>query len=144
MLRCRCGRLHYGQYGAAGLVLANGRGDVLLSRRSEYVHRPGTWAFPGGARERGETDAECAIREAEEELGIPPEAIVVIRTVAGLDHGDWRYTYVLADLAPGLTAVRFRPNWETDAVAWVPVAEVAELTLHPDLRSFWPGLSELW
>jgi 8-oxo-dGTP diphosphatase len=125
-------------------VLTNTDGDLLLARRSEYVHRPGTWAFPGGALERGETTAECAVREAEEELGIRPDAVVVTRTFPGLDHGVWRYTYVIATLAPGLPGVRLRLNWETDAAAWVPPGEVDTLQLHPDLRAAWPGLYELW
>ncbi len=144
MLACRCGRLHYGQYGAAGLVLTNDNGEVLLARRSEFVHRPGTWAFPGGALERGETDAECALREAEEELGIEPNAVVVTRTVPGVDHGVWRYTYVVATLAPESQRIRLRLNWESDAVTWLSPDQVDTLQLHPDLRDTWPTLQSLW
>ncbi len=144
MLACRCGRLHYGQYGAAGLVLTNGGGEVLLARRSEFVHRPGMWAFPGGALERGETDTACALREAEEELGIDPGTVMVTKTVPGVDHGVWRYTYVVATLAPTTHQVRLRLNWETDAVAWVPPDQVDALKLHPDLRDTWPALQSLW
>ncbi len=144
MLACRCGRLHYGQYGAAGLVLTNNNGEVLLARRSEFVHRPGTWAFPGGALEHGETDAECALREAEEELGIEPSAVVVTRTVPGVDHGVWRYTYVVATLAPISPRITLRLNWETDAVMWLSPDQVDSLTLHPDLRDTWPSLQSLW
>jgi 8-oxo-dGTP diphosphatase len=144
MLACRCGRFHYGQYGAAGLVLTNNRGEILLARRSEFVHRPGTWAFPGGALERGETDADCALREAEEELGIDPDAVVVTRTVPGVDHGVWRYTYVVATLAPQTPSIRLRLNWETDAVTWLPPDQVDTLALHPDLRDTWPALQSHW
>ena len=144
MLACRCGRFHYGQYGAAGLVLTNNSGEVLLARRSEFVHRPGTWAFPGGALERGETDADCALREAEEELGIDPGAVVITTTVPGVDHGVWRYTYVVGTLAPETTRIRLRLNWETDAAMWMPPDEVHGLRLHPDLRTAWPRLAALW
>jgi 8-oxo-dGTP pyrophosphatase MutT (NUDIX family) len=94
---CHCGRIHNGLWGAAGLVLSNAAGHVLLARRSGYVHRPGTWAFPGGTLEAGETDAECALREADEELGIDPDAVVVGRTVVG-----WT-------TAPGATRTCWRP-----------------------------------
>ena len=140
MVACRCGRFHYGPYGAAGLVLSNVDGDILLARRSEYVHRPGTWAFPGGAIDQGETAIECAIREAREELDIPPTAFTVTHTVLGLDHGVWRYTYVFAVLVPHVPEVRLRLNWETDEAAWVPVDQVDTLPLHPDLRAVWPSL----
>jgi 8-oxo-dGTP pyrophosphatase MutT (NUDIX family) len=145
MMACRqCGRFHYGQYGAAGLVLTNANGDVLLARRSGYVHRAGTWAFPGGALERGETEVDCAVREAEEEVGIRPSAVEVIRTAPGLDHGEWRYTYVIANLAPRERPIRFRLNWETDRVTWVPRDTVGALRLHPDLQDAWPDLLQLW
>ena len=140
---CHCGRIHNGPWGAAGLVLSNAAGHVLLARRSGYVHRAGTWAFPGGAREPGETDAECALREAEEELGIDPDAVVVTGTLAGLDHGAWRYTYVLATLDPAAAPLRLRLNWETDDAAWMRPDEVHGLRLHPDLRTAWPRLATL-
>ena len=140
MVACRCGRLHYGPYGAAGLVLANVAGEILLARRSEFVHRPGTWAFPGGAIDHGETAIECAIREAEEELDIPRTAFTVTHTVLGLDHGVWRYTYVFATLVPDGPAFRLHLNWETDEVAWVAVDQVDALPLHPDLRAAWPAI----
>jgi 8-oxo-dGTP diphosphatase len=140
MVACRCGRFHYGPYGAAGLVLSNVDGEILLARRSEFVHRPGTWAFPGGAIDRGETAIECAIREAEEELDIPRTTFTVTRTMLGLDHGVWRYTYVFATVVPDAPAIRLRLNWETDEAAWVPVDQVDALPLHPDLRTAWPTL----
>ena len=141
---CHCGRIHNGLWGAAGLVLSNAAGHVLLARRSGYVHRPGTWAFPGGTLEAGETDAECALREADEELGIDPDAVVVGRTVVGLDHGAWRYTYVLAALDPDAPPPRLRFNWETDDAIWVPPAEVSGFRLHPDLLAAWPRLVAHW
>ena len=125
-------------------MLSNGDGHVLLARRSGYVHRAGTWAFPGGTREAGETDAECALREAEEELGIDPDAVLVDRAVPGLDHGAWRSTYVLATLDPAAPPPRLRFNWETDDAIWVPPDEVHAFRLHPDLRAAWPRLVALW
>jgi 8-oxo-dGTP diphosphatase len=144
MVPCECGRFHYGRYGAAGLVLSNDAGEVLLARRSVYVHRPGTWAFPGGALDRGESAEECAVREADEELGIRRSAIVVTRTVPGLDHGVWRYTYVMANVAPDAPTIRLSLSWETDDAAWVPLHGVAALTLHPDLQVAWPDLLATW
>ncbi len=137
---CGCGRRHYGPYGAAGLVLRDGAGRLLMAHRSEFVHFPGTWAFPGGALERGETPADAALREMAEELGVPGAAARVLSTVAGTDHGDWRYTYVLADLIPEWTQLQLELNWETEAVAWVAPHEMADLPLHPDLRSDLPDL----
>eukprot|EP00201_Polytomella_parva_P017697 CAMPEP_0175054412 /NCGR_PEP_ID=MMETSP0052_2-20121109/9492_1 /TAXON_ID=51329 ORGANISM="Polytomella parva, Strain SAG 63-3" /NCGR_SAMPLE_ID=MMETSP0052_2 /ASSEMBLY_ACC=CAM_ASM_000194 /LENGTH=152 /DNA_ID=CAMNT_0016319107 /DNA_START=140 /DNA_END=595 /DNA_ORIENTATION=+ len=43
--------------------------EVLVIRRSKSPSR-GCWSFPGGSLELGETIAECAIREVEEETGV--------------------------------------------------------------------------
>jgi len=135
-----CGRRHYGPYGAAGLVLSNQSGRLLMTYRSELVHYPSTWSFPGGALALGETVIDAALREVQEELGLPAEAIDVGGTMVGLDHGVWRYTYVFAELRPQWTEPRMEVNWEADTVAWVPLEGMAELALHPDLRVDLPAL----
>jgi 8-oxo-dGTP pyrophosphatase MutT (NUDIX family) len=50
---------------AAGVMFQTDDGCVLLMRRKD----DGTWSFPGGRIEDGETPAEAAAREAEEETG---------------------------------------------------------------------------
>ena len=47
---------------------------VLLGRRRN-VHGAGTWNFPGGHLEWGETVEECARREVKEETGLEIENI---------------------------------------------------------------------
>ncbi len=45
--------------------------EVLMVERSEAARfMPGVWVFPGGAIEPGETPAQCAARELEEETGV--------------------------------------------------------------------------
>ena len=41
----------------------------LVTRRLSGTHLEGCWEFPGGKCERGETYAECLVREIREELG---------------------------------------------------------------------------
>lgn len=51
----------------------------LFERRSsEMKTQPGDVCFPGGRMEPGETPAECALRETEEEIGIPAGKIRII------------------------------------------------------------------
>lgn len=52
------------------MYVANGR--VLLMRRREGVSHGGTWAFPAGHLEVGESPLQCAIRESIEEAGHEP------------------------------------------------------------------------
>lgn len=137
---CTCGRQHFGPYGAAGLVLVDASGSLLLAHRSEFVHFGGTWSFPGGALEAGETPVDAALRELGEEVGVPAAAVTVVSSVPGADHGVWRYTYVLGRLGPQWTEVPLTPNWETEAVKWVAPAHLEELPLHPDLLTDLPVL----
>ncbi|MEG0309211.1 MAG: NUDIX domain-containing protein [Clostridium sp.] len=55
----------------AGGCIFNGRGELLLQRRSDS----NKWGFPGGAIEIGETPQMAAIREAKEETGLDVEVI---------------------------------------------------------------------
>lgn len=52
---------------------------VLFCQRSFHLKsQPGDICFPGGRREKKETPLETALREAWEEIGIPPEEIKII------------------------------------------------------------------
>jgi len=42
----------------------------LVTRRLDGTHLAGTWEFPGGKCEPGETHEECLVREIDEELGV--------------------------------------------------------------------------
>lgn len=57
---------------AAALIDRDGR--VLLAERPAGKHLAGTWEFPGGKVEAGETPEAALIRELHEELGIDTEA----------------------------------------------------------------------
>jgi len=49
---------------------------LILTRRAESVeHHRGQISLPGGGVHAGETAREAALRETEEELGIPPSAL---------------------------------------------------------------------
>lgn len=128
---------YWGTFGASGLLLAHDGSGVLLQLRAEWSHLGGTWGLPGGARKAGESAAQAAIREADEEAGVPPESVTVLEESV-FDVGYWTYTTVLA------RAERFfEPrigDAESAALAWVPVDEVADLPLHPGFAAAWPAL----
>lgn len=54
---------------AAGILFVNA-GQVFLGRRGEGGDAPGTWAFPAGKIERGESPESAARRETYEEVGV--------------------------------------------------------------------------
>lgn len=54
--------------------------DVILTKRSSRLkHHPGQIAFAGGKVDAGDADAvAAALREAEEEIGLPPRQVEVL------------------------------------------------------------------
>jgi|YNPBryulayer2012_1023412.scaffolds.fasta_scaffold00088_28 8-oxo-dGTP pyrophosphatase MutT (NUDIX family) len=52
---------------------------VLLTRRTPHLyHHPGQISFPGGRVEAGEESAAAALREAAEEVGLPPDRVQLL------------------------------------------------------------------
>ncbi|HET7437762.1 MAG TPA: CoA pyrophosphatase [Thermoanaerobaculia bacterium] len=61
------------------LIRDGGQWVILFTRRSENLAaHSGQIAFPGGSVEEGESLEAAAIREAHEEVGIPPEHVELI------------------------------------------------------------------
>jgi 8-oxo-dGTP pyrophosphatase MutT (NUDIX family) len=134
---CAHGHRHWGRAGAAGLLLHRDGADgleVLLQHRAEWSHHGGTWGTPGGALHAGESADEGALREAQEELGLLRDDVVLgARSVD--DHGGWSYTTVLARPARSIEPADLRLDGESTGVAWVPLAGLEEVDLHPGLAS---------
>lgn len=71
---------HDGAVAAVLLALLPGEGggelSIALIRRAVHLRaNPGEIAFPGGRIEPGEGPARAALREAEEEVALPPSAV---------------------------------------------------------------------
>jgi 8-oxo-dGTP diphosphatase len=137
---------YWGKHGAAGLLLRalgpDGSPSVLLQHRAPWSHQGGTWGLPGGARDSHETPEQAAVREANEEAGLPADSLSVRTTVvtATAAGGDWTYTTVIADAAELLDTV---PNRESSELRWVAEDEVADLPLHPGFAASWERLREV-
>ena len=73
----------HGRIDAAVLVplyVADGGLHAVFTRRRDDMRRhPGEISFPGGRQDDDETDLRLtALREAEEEIGLPPDAVELI------------------------------------------------------------------
>lgn len=131
------GARYWGRYGAAGLLALSPDREVLLQHRAEWSHFGGTWGIPGGARHEHESAFEAALREANEEAGVPGGALA-FRFSEVLDLGYWTYTTVVADALE-----RFEPvlaDQESIELRWIPLADVAGYALHPRFAEAWPAL----
>ncbi len=134
------GERYWGRYGAAGLLAYDPARGVLLQHRVSWSHFGGTWALPGGALHEGESALDGALREAQEEAGIPAGAVRA-RFASVLDLEIWSYTTVVADVIVPFDPVISDP--ESVALEWVPVAEVDDLPLHPGFAEAWRTLRGL-
>lgn len=71
----------------AGVLIAieqrEGKPHVIFTKRSSHLkHHPGQIAFPGGKQEDNDaTVVEAALREAEEEIGLPSPIVEVLGTL---------------------------------------------------------------
>ena len=67
----------------APIQVVDGRLELLLTKRSSALkHHPGQISFPGGKQDPGDVDSiAAALREAHEEIGLPPENVEVLGTL---------------------------------------------------------------
>jgi 8-oxo-dGTP pyrophosphatase MutT (NUDIX family) len=94
---------------------------LVLTRRAEHLpNHPGQVSFPGGAAEQDDATAvETALREAEEEIGLSPDAAQPIGFLDRMDTvSDYRVLPVVALIQPPV-------HWKPDA------REVAEVFTVP-------------
>jgi 8-oxo-dGTP pyrophosphatase MutT (NUDIX family) len=116
-----------------------GLGVVLTRRAARLAHHPGQVAFPGGKQDPGDADAlACALREAEEEIGLPRSAV---RVLGALDPHATVTSFLVTPFV-GLVAAPFAPRpdrAEVDEVFEIPLGfalDPANLQIH---RRRWAG-----
>ena len=84
------------------------RGDEVLFGLRRGAHGGGTWSFPGGHVDDGESAEACALRELEEETGLRAVNLRHVEESEDVFPEGFRYgtIFVRVDWAGGEPAVR--------------------------------------
>lgn len=120
-------------------VTDRARPGVILTQRTETLRsHAGQIAFPGGRLDPGEDAVAAALREADEEIALPPAAVTVVgeadryRTVSG-----YTVTPVVGVVPPDLA---LRPSEaEVASVFEVPLDFLLDTANHVEARTQWQG-----
>jgi 8-oxo-dGTP pyrophosphatase MutT (NUDIX family) len=118
---------------AAGVLALDHAGRLLLQRRRDT----GQWAIPMGKQELGETVAQCAVRETEEETGVRVEVTGLLGIYSDPGHvvlytsdGETRQEYEIILLGRPVSGEP-AANDEASAAGWFTAAELDALDIHP-------------
>ena len=100
------------------------RGEILLVQCA-FLHGPTVWILPGGGREEGEGEADCVVREVQEETGLLVRVEELLSDVPAEPpdgtYVRWR-TYRCAVLSGEATAGGGEgANAELVGVMWLPL-----------------------
>jgi 8-oxo-dGTP pyrophosphatase MutT (NUDIX family) len=136
VIRCERGHMHWGRFGAAGLLAVH-NGHVLLQQRAWWTPGANLWALFGGARDSHEGTIAAAFRETSEESTLDTELVRPFGVIRD-DHGKWAYDTVIGSID---TMPAVRPaNRESRDAAWIPVDEVTSMALYAPFATTWPTL----
>ena len=111
------------------LLLTNRRGPhvVFAKRTQDVTHHKGQFSFPGGIVETWDgSRLETALREAQEEIGLPPSAVDILGT---LDDTETRATQFVITPFVGMISqpVSYTPDGkEIERVLEVPLAALLD------------------
>lgn len=114
--------------------------EMVFTRRAEHLpQHPGQVSFPGGAAEENDVSAvQTALREAHEEIGLPPQ---VTHPIGFLDRMDTISDY---RVLPVVALITSPVNWVLDErevaeVFTVPLSVVLDSEQYEARSSRWHG-----
>jgi len=105
---------------------------ILFTQRShDLKHHAGQLSFPGGVVEKGETPWEAACREADEEVGLPPEKVHFLGQLDDVFSPRGFHIKCLAGLVQPFQA--HLNLQEVSRIITVPLSEIFEPCYHKEL-----------
>lgn len=119
---------------SAGAVLVDDQQRALLIWRHRFITRRWGWEIPMGMIDDGETPAQAAAREVEEETGWRAgqlQPLLTAQPTAGImdaAHHIFIGTGAVEVSAPA-------DQFESTAIQWVPLADVPSLIAKQDISS---------
>ncbi len=130
---------------AAAILFNEDRSEVLLQRRIDNA----SWALPAGRMDIGESIAECAIRECEEETGLTTR----IKRLVGVYSDPTNYAilrypnghsvqYVSSVFEVEYVSGEVKVSEESTAVEWFPVGALPEQVSHSTRLRIQDALSD--
>jgi 8-oxo-dGTP pyrophosphatase MutT (NUDIX family) len=108
------------------LLVAHGGDDqvLLIARPPHLRQHGGQIGFPGGMRHGEETVVATALRECQEELGVPPAAITLLGTLSQRESSSGILVHCLVGR---LAATPLMPDpQEVEAVLFLPLAQARQ------------------
>ncbi len=120
---------------AVTAAVQNDRGELLLIERTDN----GLWALPGGAQDIGESVAQTAVREVQEETGIGIEVTGLSgiysdpKHVIAYDDSEVRQEFSLCFHAKPVSG-QLRSSSESRQARWVSPDLLPDLNIHPSMR----------
>lgn len=110
--------------------------EYLVCQRPPHKRHGGLWEFPGGKLERGESDADAAVRELREELGVTVAAVGEELLVVHDEGSPFWIAFVPVEISGEPVCL------EHSALAWATPNALRTYPLAPSDRRFVEWLAD--
>ena len=106
-------------------ALMRRQGKVLVGQRPQGASLAGTWEFPGGKMELGESPESALVRELDEELGVQAE-VGPLKFAASHTYGKTGILFLFYEVKFWKGQIKMQQHPE---LRWVTPKELAQLNL---------------